>query len=146
MPDITIPMEYDPLISKLVVWGESREQALARMRRALEEYQIVGIRTNIPYLRRIVRHPDFEKGRYDTQFIDKRQDELLREDGETPDDAAYAAAAVLAWLADEHGPAISFTAQAPVLGLEAFGASGRPGAMKKVIHALVWTCLGDKGD
>ena len=54
----TIPMEYDPLISKLVVWGEDRGQTLARMVRALEEYQVIGVRTNIPYLRRIVLHPD----------------------------------------------------------------------------------------
>jgi acetyl-CoA carboxylase biotin carboxylase subunit len=120
----TIPLEYDPLISKLVAWGESRERALARMRRALEEYQIVGIRTNIPYLRRILAHPDFAKGRYDTQFIDKKQDELLREDGDGPDDAAWAAAAILAWFADEHGPVLSFTAQAPS---SAWKLSGRPG-------------------
>ena len=120
----TIPMEYDPLISKLVVWGEDRERALARMRRALEEYQIIGIRTNIPYLRRILRHPDFEAGHYDTQFIEKRQDDLLREDADGPEEAAYAAAAVLTWFADEHGPALSFTAQAPS---SAWKLSGRPG-------------------
>jgi len=120
----TIPMEYDPLISKLVTWGQDRERALARMRRALEEYQIVGIRTNIPFLRRILRHPDFEAGRYDTQFIEKRQEDLLREDTDGPDEAAYAAAAVLAWFADEHGPALSFTAQAPS---SAWKLSGRPG-------------------
>jgi acetyl-CoA carboxylase biotin carboxylase subunit len=118
-----IPMEYDPLISKLVAWGENRDQALDRMRRALEEYQIVGIRTNIPYLRRILRHPEFAAGRYDTQFIDKLQNEFLREDGKGPDEAAWAAAAVLAWFADEQGPAISFTAQPPS---SAWKLAGRP--------------------
>jgi acetyl-CoA carboxylase biotin carboxylase subunit len=120
----SIPMEYDPLISKLVVWAESRERALARMRRALEEYRIVGIRTNIAYLRRILDHPDFARGRYDTQLIDKKQAELLREEGDGPGEAAWAAAALLGWFADEHGPALAFTAQAPS---SAWKLSGRPG-------------------
>jgi acetyl-CoA carboxylase, biotin carboxylase subunit len=123
----TIPMEYDPLISKLIAWGEDRGQALARMRRALEEYQIVGIRTNISFLRRIVGHPDFTAGRYDTHFIDKRQADLLRVNGGGPDDGAYAAAAILAWLAGEHGPDISFTAKAAA---SPWKLSGRPGGLE----------------
>jgi acetyl-CoA carboxylase biotin carboxylase subunit len=64
-----IPVHYDPMISKLVVWGEDRARALARMRRALDEYQVRGIETNLPFHRRCVRHPAFVAGQYDTGFI-----------------------------------------------------------------------------
>jgi acetyl-CoA carboxylase biotin carboxylase subunit len=73
----TIPMEYDPMISKLVVHGENRTQVLARMLRALEEYHLLGIRTNIAYLRKIIMHPEFISGDYDTHFIPNHKDELL---------------------------------------------------------------------
>jgi len=66
-----VPLEYDPLLSKLVVWGTDRHEAVARMRRALGEYEILGIRTNIPFFRRVLEHPDFLAGRLDTGFIDR---------------------------------------------------------------------------
>jgi len=66
-----IPIEYDPLISKLVVWGTDRAEAIARMRRALGEYEISGVRTNIPFFRRVLEHADFLAGRLDTGFIDR---------------------------------------------------------------------------
>jgi acetyl-CoA carboxylase biotin carboxylase subunit len=119
-----IPMEYDPLISKLVVWGEDRKQALARMLRALEEYTLTGVRTNIPFLRKIVRHPEFRKGVYDTHFIPRHQEELLREDGGRPETVALAAAAVLAWLAEDRGEKIQFPAR---IENSPWKMSGRPG-------------------
>jgi len=67
----TIPLEYDPLLSKLVVWGRDREEAIARARRALGEYEIFGVQTNIPFFRRVLEHPDFLAGRIDTGFIDR---------------------------------------------------------------------------
>ena len=70
---------YDPLLSKLSVWGEDRGQALARMRRALGEYAIGGIRTNLAFLARVLRHPDFIAGNYDIGFIGKNLAELLTE-------------------------------------------------------------------
>jgi acetyl-CoA carboxylase, biotin carboxylase subunit len=80
-----IPMEYDPMISKLVVWGENRNQVLARMLRALEEYHLLGIHTNIPYLRKILMHPEFISGDYDTHFIPKNQETLLEPEAEEAD-------------------------------------------------------------
>ena len=65
-----VPLEYDPLLSKLVTWGESREEAIQRMMRALSEYQIYGIKTTIPFFLRILRHPQFLSGNYNTHFID----------------------------------------------------------------------------
>jgi acetyl-CoA carboxylase biotin carboxylase subunit len=66
-----VPLEYDPLLSKLVVWATDRSEAIARLRRALGEYEIQGIRTNIPFFRRLLEHPDFVAGRLDTGFIDR---------------------------------------------------------------------------
>ncbi|MCG8421788.1 MAG: acetyl-CoA carboxylase biotin carboxylase subunit [Proteobacteria bacterium] len=66
-----ISTHYDPMISKLIVWGEDRSQALGRMRRALDEYAVHGIRTNIPFHRRILRNRLFCDGVYDTGFVDR---------------------------------------------------------------------------
>jgi acetyl-CoA carboxylase biotin carboxylase subunit len=65
-----VPLEYDPLLSKLVTWGESREEAIQRMKRALSEYQVYGIKTTIPFFVRILNHPQFLAGDYNTHFID----------------------------------------------------------------------------
>jgi acetyl-CoA carboxylase, biotin carboxylase subunit len=67
----TVPIEYDPLISKLVAWGSTRDEAIARMQRALREYRIEGIKTNVRFFSEILRHPDFRKGDFDTGFIDR---------------------------------------------------------------------------
>jgi acetyl-CoA carboxylase, biotin carboxylase subunit len=61
---------YDPLISKLIVWGETRSQAIARVRRALEEYRIVGVRTNIPFHQTMMATYPFLAGDYDTRFVE----------------------------------------------------------------------------
>jgi acetyl-CoA carboxylase biotin carboxylase subunit len=67
-----VPIYYDPMISKLVTWGESREHALQRMRRALSEYQVRGIRTTIPFFQWLLDDDDFQGGRFDTGFIDRK--------------------------------------------------------------------------
>jgi len=66
-----VPLEYDPLLSKLVVWASNRREAIARLERALGEYEIQGIQTNIPFFRRVLEHPDFVAGKLDTGFIDR---------------------------------------------------------------------------
>ena len=67
----TVPVEYDPLISKLITWGATREEAIERMRRALDEYYIGGIKTNIALFKTILRFPDFLEGHLDTELIDR---------------------------------------------------------------------------
>jgi acetyl-CoA carboxylase biotin carboxylase subunit len=67
----TVPIDYDPLISKLVAWGSSREEAIARMRRALREYQVEGIKTNIAFFQEILQRQEFRSGDFDTGFIDR---------------------------------------------------------------------------
>ncbi len=73
---VEISVHYDPLVSKLITWGDDREQAMARMRRALAEYRVVGIETNIPFHQRVLRHAGFVAGEYDTGLIER--DESLR--------------------------------------------------------------------
>jgi acetyl-CoA carboxylase biotin carboxylase subunit len=68
---------YDPLISKLSVWADTRENAVRRMRRALREYVVTGIRTNLAFHEKLFAHPDFVAGRYDTGFLERHADELL---------------------------------------------------------------------
>ena len=70
----TVPNDYDPLLSKLVAWGNSREETIARLRRALDEYTITGIRTNAGLFRRILTEPEFLRGEIHTRWLD----ELLR--------------------------------------------------------------------
>jgi acetyl-CoA carboxylase biotin carboxylase subunit len=67
----TVPIEYDPLLAKLVGYGENRDQVIHRLLRALYEYFVGGIKTNISLFRRILKDPDFQAGRVDTGFLDR---------------------------------------------------------------------------
>jgi acetyl-CoA carboxylase biotin carboxylase subunit len=67
----TVPMDYDPLLSKLIAWGNSREETIARLRRALDEYTITGIRTNVSLFRRILAEPEFLAGEIHTKWLDE---------------------------------------------------------------------------
>jgi acetyl-CoA carboxylase biotin carboxylase subunit len=75
--DTTVPMYYDPMIAKLITKGEDRQSAISRMERALHEYQVHGIKTNISFLRSILKHPAFLQGGYDTGFIDHNSKDLF---------------------------------------------------------------------
>ena len=66
-----VPIEYDPLLAKLIGYGETREDAIDRLLRALYEYFVGGIKTNISLFRRILRDPDFRAGKLDTGFLDR---------------------------------------------------------------------------
>jgi len=80
----TVPIEYDPLLAKLVIWGTDRAEAIARLRR-------VGIQTTIPFFRSVVDHPDFTAGRIDTGFIDRALAEGILDDGEVSPDEIHVA-------------------------------------------------------
>jgi acetyl-CoA carboxylase biotin carboxylase subunit len=89
-----VPVHYDALISKVVAWGADRREAIARMRRAVSEYMVLGITTTLPFFERVLRHPQFVAGAYDTGFVDR-----LRSEGSTPSDqweVAVVAAAIAA--------------------------------------------------
>jgi acetyl-CoA carboxylase biotin carboxylase subunit len=62
---------YDSLVAKLICWADKREVALSRARRALDEYVVEGIKTNIPFLRRVIADPRFQAGKYDTRLVDQ---------------------------------------------------------------------------
>ena len=71
-PGFEITPYYDPMIAKLIVWGETRGQAILRMRRALEEYRVVGVRTNIPFHQTLMDSHRFMGGQFDTRFVEER--------------------------------------------------------------------------
>jgi acetyl-CoA carboxylase biotin carboxylase subunit len=67
----TVPVFYDSMIAKLVAWGGSRHEAIARLTRALEEYEVLGIRTTIPFFLWLAGQPDFIAARFDTTYLDR---------------------------------------------------------------------------
>jgi acetyl-CoA carboxylase, biotin carboxylase subunit len=71
LPGYTVPVFYDSMIAKLIAWAETRPEAIARMSRALEEYEVLGIRTTIPFFLWLMREPDFLAGRFDTTYLDR---------------------------------------------------------------------------
>jgi acetyl-CoA carboxylase biotin carboxylase subunit len=62
---------YDSLIAKLIAWADSRPAAVARMSRALAEYQVLGIKTTIPFFLWLMRQTDYHEGRYETTYLDR---------------------------------------------------------------------------
>jgi acetyl-CoA carboxylase biotin carboxylase subunit len=96
----SVSPHYDPLLAKLAVWAPTREQALARLRRALGEYLVVGIETNLAFLERLLATPEIHAGNYDTGFVERRAAELGATRPEDDDPALWAAAAVVAALAE----------------------------------------------
>ena len=66
-----VPIYYDPLLAKLCVWAETREAAINRLARVLNEYAVEGIRTTVPFFRAVVHSEEFRRGEFDTGFIDR---------------------------------------------------------------------------
>ena len=73
----TVPPYYDSLLAKVIVHGNTREEALSRMGQALDSFILEGVTTTIPFLARVIRHPDFVSGKIDTRFLE-RESHLLR--------------------------------------------------------------------
>jgi len=103
-PGFEITPFYDPMIAKLIVWGETRAQAILRMRRALEEYRIVGVRTNIPFHQTMMDSHRFMGGQYDTRFVEER---FSMEDAEENRQDFSEVAAILATLVEHHETEVS---------------------------------------
>jgi len=87
-----VPMDYDPILAKLVAYGRDREEAIQRMQRALSEYRVSGPKTNLYFHRRALAIEDFVKGKYDTHFIDKHMKDILAVSHEDTQKALMAAA------------------------------------------------------
>jgi acetyl-CoA carboxylase biotin carboxylase subunit len=96
----TVPSEYDPMISKVSAWAQSRPEAIARLTRALDQCVLTGITTNIAYLKAVLRHPQFVSGTYDTGFLGREHAALLSAESESPTPEAIAAAVTMAHLRD----------------------------------------------
>ena len=113
----TVPMDYDPLLAKLIGYGTDRAQALGRLRRALNEYFVGGIKTNLSFFRRILNSPDFQAARIDTGFLDRLLKERQREPDSDPQarDVAVIAAGMFAAL----GQAAAGAGERPVLNVSA---------------------------
>ncbi len=115
-----IPIYYDPIISKLVTWGRDRDEAVARMRRALNEYVVTGVKTTIPFHIRVMNNRHFLEGNFDTNFIDqvffREEEQRVPPHGEV----AVITAAIQLFL-EERKQAV---ARAP-------GEGGRPGSLWK---------------
>ena len=79
-----VPVQYDPMLAKLIATGETRDAATARAIAALRSFPVLGVRTNIPFLIDVLRHPAFASGDIDTAFIDRHLDDLLRSPEPTP--------------------------------------------------------------
>ncbi len=75
-----IPIYYDPLIAKLIVWGSNREDAIERTIRALQEFKITGVKNSLNFLQNIMTAKDFVKGNYTTHFIDENMEHLMDND------------------------------------------------------------------
>ncbi|MBI4042887.1 MAG: acetyl-CoA carboxylase biotin carboxylase subunit, partial [Deltaproteobacteria bacterium] len=66
-----VPMYYDALLAKLCAWGKDRKEAISRMQRALREFVLLGVKSNIAFLIKILESPEFQSGRYDTKIVEK---------------------------------------------------------------------------
>jgi acetyl/propionyl-CoA carboxylase alpha subunit len=96
-----VPVFYDSMISKLVVTGETRDDAIARLRRALDEYRVVGVKTTVPFFRWLIDQRAFLDGRCDTTYLDRvladRRGQPFGEPTAADEDHAAIAAGLAAW-------------------------------------------------
>ncbi len=70
-PGFEIPVFYDSMIAKLVAWGDTRPDAIATLRRALDEYRVVGVKTTLPFFRWLIGQPSFQDAKFDTTYLDR---------------------------------------------------------------------------
>jgi acetyl/propionyl-CoA carboxylase alpha subunit len=108
---LEVPIYYDPMIAKLIVYAEDRPKAIAKMIRAIEEYQITGVKTTLDFCKFVMGHPAFVSGDYTTNFI---KEHYNPENQITADDEIEAIAAAFAAFLQEQGkPASKKTNHAP---------------------------------
>jgi acetyl/propionyl-CoA carboxylase alpha subunit len=89
-----IPIYYDPMIAKLITYGQNREEAIAKMIRAIDEYQISGVQTTLPFCRFVMNHEEFTSGRFDTNFVSRYFDPETLKNHSDEDDAIQLAAII----------------------------------------------------
>jgi acetyl-CoA carboxylase biotin carboxylase subunit len=94
-PGYEVPIYYDPMIAKVITWGETRDEAIEQMQRALTEFVLTGIKTNIVLHKTILDHPKFRDGSYTTQFIEKNFEVIEPELFKQIDDPMFLIAAAI---------------------------------------------------
>ena len=125
-----VPIFYDPLISKLSAWGADRPLAIARMKRALDEYEVLGIRTTVPFFRWMLRQPAFEAASFHTAYLDEVLQQRQGESFENPGEDELQIAAVAAALRGFEGHDIAAGAGSLTHGRPRSTAFVRPSAGK----------------
>jgi acetyl-CoA carboxylase, biotin carboxylase subunit len=94
-PGYEVPIYYDPMIAKVITWGETRKEAIDRMQRALTEFILSGIKSNIALHKSVLKHPKFLDGTYTTQFLEKNFEVLEPELFKEVDDEVFLIAAAI---------------------------------------------------
>ncbi len=97
-----IPIYYDPMIAKLIAYGANRDEAIRRMTRAIDEYEIEGVQTTLGFCRFVMGHPAFVSGKFDTHFVNKHfKPEMLLREQNNEDQLMIAAIAALSFTSDK---------------------------------------------
>ena len=126
----TVPMDYDPLLAKLIGFGTDREQAIMRLERALHEYFVAGIKTNISLFRRILRDPDFRAGKLDTGYLDRLLAKPASEGGARAPEPGIAAIAAGMFAVLDPSYAVTGSTPAPAAGSSNWKEKGRAEALR----------------
>ena len=106
-PGYQVPIHYDPMIAKLIAWGPNRETAIRRLDRALTEFTLTGIKTNIVLHKSILQHPKFLDGSYTTQFCEKDLELKMPKLFQVVDDHVFLIAAAIAAFNEKKAKAVS---------------------------------------
>ncbi len=130
----TVPIDYDPLLAKLIGYGTDREQAISRLVRALNEYFVGGIKTNISLFRRILSNPDFHAGKVDTGFLDRLLKTPLPEVERPHPEVAAIAAGLFAILEPSTALASGPTPQTAATSSSPSGGSWKRAARAEVLR------------
>ncbi len=125
-----VTFHYDPMIAKLIVWGETRAEAILRMRRALKEYRIGGIHTSIPFHQKIMDHTEFIWGTFDTGFIERRLGGGLTQRPASEESERVAAIAA-ALVAHERGRRAVVLSHAPGTAMSPWRQAGRLDGLRR---------------
>jgi acetyl/propionyl-CoA carboxylase alpha subunit len=128
-----ISLYYDPMVAKLVVYGESRAEAILRMKRALAEYRIGGIKTSIPFHQHIMDSTEFIWGTFDTGFLNRR---TLRKQEQAHEESERAAAVAAALIAHEEKRKAAVLVGAEAGSNGAQGSNGSGGSLWKSVGRL----------
>jgi 3-methylcrotonyl-CoA carboxylase alpha subunit len=130
----TVTIFYDPMIAKLIVWDVNRVQALQQLRGALAVSEIIGPKSNIGFLERLVRHPAVVEGRIDTGYLDRHLEEFLVGDTPPGDSVVFAAATAVLLYDESHVAASPSDPHSPWARADAW----RVGHAGKRLVALTW--------